>query len=370
MAKLLWQSLVGNDAPAYFQQNFTLDCRYISSQIAGAINQLVPIQQNLNWILDARMAREQEDASIGQGSWGEDWWLPSDQAAYLRQQIRRARPDLLQENSSYEDCMEYTSIPYFELVSQDQARIYVGSISERHREYVEIAEVDGIRRPLNYPRYPYSMRPGTGFSWGYSGSGPSSLAISILADAVDGDYEIANRLCHDFVLDVLIGLPQHTTFEIPRSTVLAWLETKGVGRRELQDAKKKVAYLKKIYGPEITDFKAKMASIRERGGLAAQRFDIVPADFECAVYLDLMHNLQRAGWVLRCSHCQQPIACPRTPTGNRQRARWLGGKPVYHEDCFAKHRLKRKRDYWNERMQAATFRNSERTRGRSRRKRT
>lgn len=370
MGKLLWQLLVGNDDPQYFQQYFTADADYIAAQIAQLIERLMPIQQNLNWILEARTQRELEDTSIGQGSWGEDWWLPSDQAAYLRQQIRRARPDLIEESSSYEDCMECTSIPYLEIASEDPARTYTGSLHERFRYYVEIIDSDGKRFPLAYPRYPYRMRPGTGFSWGYGGHGPSSLAVSILADALGGDYQIADRHREEFVSNILMGMQQDVPFAISRVEVLAWLESRGVGVRELRDAEARVLELKKVNGLMIGEFKAQMERIRKKGGLVAQRFDLVPPDFECALYLDLMRNLERAGWVLRCSHCMHPLSCPRTSTGNRQRARWLAGKPVYHEECFVKHRLEHKRSYWRERVKSPTFRKNERDRARNRRKRS
>jgi hypothetical protein len=352
----------------YFQQHFTTQADSIAAQIGPSIHQLVPIQQNLIWILNALMEREREDASIGQGSWGEDWWLPRDQAAYLRQQIRRARPDLIEESSSYEDCMEYTSIPYFQVESDDPARTYVGSMQERYREYVEVVDSNGGRWPLTYPRYPYRMRTGTGFSWGYGGHGPACLAVSILADTAGGDYNTADRLRDAFVLEALMKIPQHTPFELSRAEVLTWLEGKGVGTRELADAAARVVELQKANHPAINEFKARMGSIRKRGGLVSQRFDVVPEDFECALYLDLMQTLERAGWVLRCNHCKQPLPCTRTPTGNRQRARWLAGKPVYHEECFVKHRLEHKRAYWRERAQSSAFRNSERTRARNRRK--
>lgn len=368
MAKLLWQLLVGNDSPDFFHQTFTTNPGYIAIQIASSIHQLTPIQQNLKWTLDALTEREQEDASIGQGSWGEDWWLPPDQAVYLRQQIRRARPDLIEQSSSYEDCMEYASVPYFELESEDPARMYVGSVREQFREFVEIMDSDGKRRPLNYPRYPFRQRPGTGFSWGYPGGGPAHLAVSILADAVGGDFEIAEKLRDDFISDVLMNFPQHTPFQLSRQEVLFWAEAKGVGPVELASGAARLAELKKTNDAAIAEHKARMERIRAKGGLIAQRFDLVPEDFECALYVDLMQTLERSGWVLRCTHCKQPLPCPPTPTGNRQRARWRAGKPVYHEECFAKHRLERKRSYWKERTKNPAFRNQERARARKGRK--
>ncbi|HEV2470816.1 MAG TPA: DUF6166 domain-containing protein [Candidatus Sulfotelmatobacter sp.] len=368
MAKLLWQFLVGNDSPEFFHQQFATNPARVAVQIASSIHHLTPIQQNLNWILNGLIAREREDVSIGQGSWGEDWWLPRDEAAYLRQQIRRARPDLIEESSSYEDCMEYASVPYFEVESQDSERTYVGSLFQQFREFVEIVDADGKRRPLAYPRYPFRQRPGTGFSWGYPGRGPAHLAVSILADAVGGDYEIAEKLRDDFVADVLTRFRQHTPFRLPRRDVLIWAEAKKVGSAELALGAARVAELKRLNESALAEHKARLQRIRDKGGLVAQRFDLVPEDFECALYVDLMQTLERTGWVLRCSRCKQPLPCPPTPTGNRQRARWVAGRPVYHEECFVEHRLEHKRSYWKERTKSPAFRSQERARARKGRK--
>ena len=368
MAKLLWQQLVGNNSESYFDQQFSSNPAYLVPQITPSIKQLIPIQQNLRWILEARMEREREDALIGQGSWGEDFWLPRDQAAYLRQQIRRASADLIEENSLYEDSMEYTSFPYFQLDSDDADRTYVGTVDEEFRAFVEIVDSHGNRWPLKFPRSPYKVNPGTAFFWGYGGGGPYNLALAILADAVGGDYELSDKLRSEFLEQVLMKTPQSDRLQISRAEVMAWLEIKGVSAVQLKEAAERVAKLRESNHQQIAEFALRMETIRKKGGLVAQRFDIVPADFECALYLDLMQNLERTGWVLRCSHCKQALPCPRTPTGNRQRARWLAGRPVYHEDCFTKHRLAHKRAYWQKRTETSGFRESERLRAQKRRR--
>jgi hypothetical protein len=368
MAKLLWQFLVGNDSPEFFFQQFETNPVRIAAQIASSIHQLTPIQQNLNWVLDGLIAREREDASIGQGSWGEDWWLPRDEAAYLRQQIRRARPDLIEESSSYEDSMEWASVPYFELESEDPDRMYAGSVDDQFQGFVEIVDSAGRRRPLTYAHQPFRRRPGSGFSWGYPGGGPGHLADSILADAVGGDFETAKKLRNDFVADVLTRFRQHVPFRLARRDVLIWAEAKGIGSLELALGAARVAELKRQNAAAIAEHKARLKSIRTKGGLVAQRFDLVPEDLECALYVDLMQTLERTGWVLRCSRCRQPLPSPPSPTGNRQRARWLAGKPVYHAECFREHRLEQKRSYWKERAKSPAFRNQERARAREGRK--
>ncbi len=45
----------------------------------------------------------------------------------------------------------------------------------------------------------------TGFEWGYGGSGPADLALSLLADAL-GDVKKAERLYQDFKWDVVAPL--------------------------------------------------------------------------------------------------------------------------------------------------------------------
>ena len=52
----------------------------------------------------------------------------------------------------------------------------------------------------------------------------------------------------------------------------------------------------------------------------------------------------------------------------RLRARWIAGRPIYHESCFREHRLDQKRKYWAKRTEALNFRASERQRARKRRR--
>ena len=368
MAKLLWQLLVQNDSQQYFDQSFTVNVDSIADQISKSAHLLQPIQQNLVWVLDALIEREREDITIGQGSWGEEWWLPAEQAAYLRDQLRRARPDLIEASSSYEDSMQYAVVPFFEIVSADPLRSYSGNLRSNGDEFVEIEDSAGVRWPLSYPWFPFSQRAGNGFSWGYPGGGPSHLALAILADAVGGDFEIAERLREEFLLEVLADLPRRSPFQISRTKVLTWAQGKGVGPAVLSAATARVAELERANRQWIEDHKARLKRIRSIGGLSAQRFDLVPSDFECALYLDLMEAMENGGWVLRCSRCNHALPCPLTPTGNRQRARWMAGRPVYHEDCFVQHRLEHKRSCWKERTKSAVFRAQERARARTRRR--
>lgn len=368
MAKLLWQLLVGNYSEDYFDQWFTIDAAHITKQIDRSLSQLTPIKENLQWVLDGKIAREREDATIGQGDWGEAWWLPENQATYMRQQIRRAHSDLIEESSAYEDALKFATLPYFEIECEDPNRIYLGSISDVSRNFVEIKDSNDDTAPLHHAWHPFQTRAGTNFSWGSPGAGPSSLAVSIVADAVGGDLQIAERLRSEFVDEVLRKFPQGQPFQLSRHEVLAWASTKGVGTADLNLAAKRVAGLKKTYGSSLSELKGRLKSIREKGGLVTQRFDLVPEDFECALYVDLMRNLERTGRVLRCNRCNHPLSCPPTPTGNRQRARWVAGRPVYHEECFFEHRREHQRKYWKERAKDPEFRDRERDRARKRRK--
>ncbi|MGE5584440.1 MAG: DUF6166 domain-containing protein [Bacillota bacterium] len=65
----------------------------------------------------------------------------------------------------------------------------------------------------------------TGFEWGYGGSGPSDLALNILAAFVDDDT--AYRLHQDFKWDVIAKLPREGGV-IKRADTIAWLQAHGV----------------------------------------------------------------------------------------------------------------------------------------------
>jgi hypothetical protein len=58
-----------------------------------------------------------------------------------------------------------------------------------------------------------------GFEWGYGGSGPSQLALAILADALDDD-ELADRLHQDFKWEFIAGLARDRPWTIKEKDVL------------------------------------------------------------------------------------------------------------------------------------------------------
>jgi hypothetical protein len=369
MAKLCWQMLVRNRSEAYFDQYFTYDLVWLERQVADRVGSLAPIRKKLVRVLEGFRQRRQEDAFLGQGSWGEEWFLPPRPAAYVRKQLRRTRPDLIEEASNYEDALHYYSLPYYELASNDNGRVYVGEHQREGGTHVWVEDIDGARYPLNQAQFPFRQTPGSGFAWGYGGGGPSALSLSVLADAVGGDLEVAERFRIPFIEEIIGKISWNGNLRLARERVLGWLREHGVNEQQLTKAEMRVEEIKGKLKSQVVEHKERLKKIREMGGLRMQRFDIVPADFEAALYVDLMNMFDRASWVLHCSRCQQPMACDRSPRGNRQRARWLAGRPVYHESCFGEHRRNQKRAYWAQRTKEPRFRISERERGRRRRRR-
>jgi hypothetical protein len=192
--------------------------------------------------------------------------------------------------------------------------------------------------------------------------------MSILADSARGDLEVAKGLKTPFVEEVLSKIPWTGNLRLSHKRVLAWLREKDVGPPQLAEADSRVKALEANCASDLAEHKERLKQVRQIGGLRMQRFDIVPPDFESALYVDLMHMFERSVWVLHCSRCGQPVACERSSRGNRQRARWIAGRPIYHEQCFREHRLDRKRTYWAGRSKASAFRASERQRARKRRR--
>jgi len=192
--------------------------------------------------------------------------------------------------------------------------------------------------------------------------------LSILADSAVGDLGIAKTLKFPFIEEILAKISWHGDFKLSRKKVLQWLQTKNIGQQQLAEAECRVDTLKSVRENGLAEHKERLRQIQQLGGLRMQRFDIIPSDFESALYVDLMRMFEQAGWVLHCNRCGQPVACERSPRGNRQRARWIAGRPIYHESCFHEHRRDRKRSYWAERSKDPSFRISERQRARERRK--
>lgn len=80
---------------------------------------------------------------------------------------------------------------------------------------------------------PHVVHHSSGLSWGYGGSGPADLALSILADHFDekpSRSEIRHGNCEcwgphqEFKWAYIASKPQYKDFEITSSEIEAWLE--------------------------------------------------------------------------------------------------------------------------------------------------
>ncbi len=72
----------------------------------------------------------------------------------------------------------------------------------------------------------------TGMQWGYGGSGPADLALSILADVFDGRVELADLYYQEFKMDFVAGWENE--WSLSEKTIDDWLTVKtGNGIKEL-----------------------------------------------------------------------------------------------------------------------------------------
>lgn len=63
----------------------------------------------------------------------------------------------------------------------------------------------------------------TGFSWGYSGSGPSQLSLALLLDATS-DPDTALTYYQDFKSNIVAGWGMDESWLLFRSGILTWLK--------------------------------------------------------------------------------------------------------------------------------------------------
>ena len=81
-------------------------------------------------------------------------------------------------------------------------------IGDKTPQGCEVDVVDstapGGGHPLN-PRHDLRNHSPDGFSWGYSGSGPTQLSLALLADAL-GDDAKAQRFYQDYIYKVIARL--------------------------------------------------------------------------------------------------------------------------------------------------------------------
>jgi len=72
------------------------------------------------------------------------------------------------------------------------------------------------------PRNDIRSHSPTGFEWGYIGSGPTQLALALLADATEDD-ETALRLYHRYKGRFISTLP-HSSWIITQAQILEWVK--------------------------------------------------------------------------------------------------------------------------------------------------
>jgi hypothetical protein len=249
-------------------------------------------------------------------------------------------------------------------------RVYVGERRDsRPQVLVWVQDANG-RYPLKHGDQPYREADGTGFEWGYPGHGPGALTRCILIDALDGDLALAEELDKrkdGFFEKFILHYPRDQDLNIPRATVMQWLEETGK-RAQYEDRRQSVAARLAAHAKTISEKEELLNRIGETGGLRSQRFDIVPDTFEAALYLDLMQMLERGGAALRCSGCGLPIPYDHSGRANKQRARAKNGQPIYHPECFAEYSRTRKKADWQRRSQSPEFRAAEKRRAQDYRK--
>lgn len=373
MAKLLWLHLQGTTNPRDFEQRFTSSYSTMLVDARNCATTLQPIQARLAEVIETYLQRTDADRGIGQGAWGEEWWLAPDQAEYVRAQLHRARPTLLERQSDFEEALGWRIRALKRLIGlapislEAPDRSYRGTRPDGVKVYVEHA---GQRELL--PNVEDLGVGGAGFEWGYAGGGPNALAASIVADATGG--LMRPDFLEDFIADFrdafLVDRERYADLIITRSEVLSWLALNGCTSERIEAEYTAAKERQRLFGPQLEDLLTTAHRIRAlpEGHLRAQRFDLVPDDFECALYLDLMEWLQRGGYAIRCSLCNQPISCDGSALSNRLKGRWMSGRPVYHEGCAQTAERNRKAKAWRKRAQDPDFREAERTRVRESRR--
>jgi len=377
MAKLLWQFLCDDSSDEWFRMNFSFNLPF---EWPDSVKLLTPIQRQLKWVIEGLVGREEQDRQLGQGDWGEQWWLPPEQSQFVRQQLAGTHAQLIERSSDYEDAV-CQGLSYYvrnvvqaiAIPCQDPERVYVGErTGTSRRAFVWIEDTKGNRYPLRHGDQPYLEADGAGFEWGYPGHGPGALTRCILIDALDGDVALGQELDRrspGFFENFILHHPSDQNLRIARLTVHSWL--KEIDKLSLYETRRQpVADRVAAHSAELAEREGLIMRIREVGELRSQRFDVIPKSFESALYLDLMRMLELGGAALRCSHCKLPIPCDSSGRANKQRARSRKGEPIYHPECFAEYTRTRKRLDWQRRSKAPQFRDAERARARAYRERS
>jgi len=367
MAKLLWRLLHDNAGEEEFRKRFC----FPSFDCPQSAERLQPIQQRLKWVMDGLFSRQDQDRELGQTDWGERWWLPAEQAGFVRDQLKLTHVDLIERASDYDDAVAYSlnlairhQVQAIEVPSNDLARVYIGTHrGPNDRTFVWVQDEAGRKFPLRHGLQAYLEAEGTGYSWGYGGHGPGELAQCVLADALDGDLVMAAELDDAFFEQFTLTYPQDEDFRLGRTTVMNWLQKVGEKSR-WESRRADVAARRSQYAPLVAAQRDLLVRLRNLDDLRSQRFDIVPTTFEAALYLDLMRMLESSDYALKCSFCGLPISTDNSGRSNRQRARARKGQPIYHDECLKEHGRTRKLINWRRCSGSKTFREKEKKRAR------
>lgn len=369
LAKLLWQLIHRNNDETYFHQTFTYGAPISTDQTQKI---LAPIQQRIRWVLEGAFERQREDREIGQGDWGECWWLPVEQTEYVRKQLRKVSAEIIQQPSEYDDSLRYYLNYLVTRVAKSvdvpcryEARCYVGVRDPKDYScFVNILGDDGKEYPLKPCSRAYLEDEGRGFEWGYGGGGPYALAESVLVDALDGDFEFCDMpLIVQFRAEFVETNPRDDDFRISRQRVLKWIEQRGL-LEAWKERRPKVVQGRGEVAKKIKETMERLRYIKRSGGLLAQRFDMVPATFEAALCLDLVRMLESSDYAMQCARCKLPISHDGSKRSNHQRARMRRGQPVYHEECRQAQARTRKKLYWRQKASSKEFREKEKRRAR------
>lgn len=100
---------------------------------------------------------------------------------------------------------------------------YIGKVTERDW-HVMVSEGDELRTLRQ--RQDIQNHSPDGFSWGYMGSGPSQLALAILADATsDDDFAVRNYM--KFRDDKIVSLEQDKNWRMSEQDIMEWISKNG-----------------------------------------------------------------------------------------------------------------------------------------------
>jgi len=369
IAKLLWQLIHRSSEDEYFHQNFSYGNPIRTNQTKAV---LAPIQMRIRWVLEGALHRQNEDRQIGQGDWGECWWLPEEQTEYVRKQLRKVTVDIVQQQSEYDESLIYylnalvsQVAKGIEVPSRDKSRTYVGVRNgATHTCFVNVLDEDGKEFPLRHCSRAYLEIDGTGFEWGYGGGGPYELAECLLTDALDGDFGFFEmQMVIDFRAQFIETNLRDEDFRISRRQILKWIQERGL-LDVWKERRASVMQSRRSASKKIKEAEQRLEQIRRTGGLLAQRFDMVPSTFESALCLDLVRMLESSDYAMQCARCKMPISHDGSARANHQRARARRGQPVYHEECRQEQARLRKKLHWRRKANSKEFRERERARAR------